>query len=92
MVLSRVITMGEPQQGELEQADWLDGAGSFRDRCELISWARPFHDVFGEWLWERKARLPGMLVIVPTGQSGRRIRQGLADRGGVLAPRVRMPG
>ena len=92
MVSSRLTTMGEPEQGELEQGDLLDGAGSFCDRCELVSWARPFHDVFGEWLWERKARLPGMLVIVPTAQSGRRIRQNLADRGGVLAPRVRMPG
>ena len=85
MVSSILITMAEAEQGELEQGDLLDGAGSFRDRCELVSWARPFHDVFGEWLWERKDRLPGMLVIVPTAQSGRRIRQDLADRGGALA-------
>lgn len=39
-------------------------------------------------LWERKGDLPETLVIVPTAQSGRRLRLGLAEKGGVLAPRV----
>ena len=55
----------------------------------LLDWSRPFSDVLGEWLWERRERLPGMLVIVPTAQSGRRLRQGLAERGG--APLVSAP-
>ena len=58
---------------------------------ELLDWTHPFSDVLGDWLWERQDRLPGMLVIVPTAQSGRRLRQGLAERGGALAPRVQTP-
>jgi ATP-dependent helicase/nuclease subunit B len=42
----------------------------------------------GDWLWERKDRLPGMMIVVPTAQSGRRLRQGLAERGGILGPQV----
>ena len=92
MLSSSLITMSEAERGDLEQGDSQDGGGSPPDRCELVDWTRPFHDVLGEWLWERRDRLPGMLVIVPTAQSGRRIRQDLADRGGALAPKVRMPG
>jgi len=58
---------------------------------QLLDWSRPFSDVLGDWLWERRERLPGMLVIVPTAQSGRRVRQSLAERGGTLAPRVQTP-
>lgn len=58
---------------------------------QLLDWNRPFGDVLGDWLWERRERLPGMLVIVPTAQSGRRLRQDLAERGGALAPRVQTP-
>lgn len=57
-------------------------------RCEFLGWGRPFGGAAVEWLWERRGRLPGMLVVVPTAQSGRRLREGLAERGGVLAPRV----
>ncbi|MCX8237381.1 MAG: PD-(D/E)XK nuclease family protein [Akkermansiaceae bacterium] len=41
-----------------------------------------------EWLLERKEELPGYMVVVPTAQSSRRLRQGLAERGGLLAPKV----
>lgn len=41
-----------------------------------------------DWLLERKDELSGYLVIVPTSQSGRRLRESLAERGAVLAPRV----
>lgn len=41
-----------------------------------------------DWLWDRRKDLPEMLLVVPTAQSGRRIRQGLAERGAVLAPKV----
>ncbi|MED5585030.1 MAG: PD-(D/E)XK nuclease family protein [Verrucomicrobiota bacterium] len=58
---------------------------------QLFDWNRPFSDVLGDWLWERRERLPGMLVIVPTAQSGRRLRQALAERGGVLSPKVQTP-
>jgi ATP-dependent helicase/nuclease subunit B len=45
-----------------------------------------------DWLWERKEELPGYLVMVPTAQSSRRLRQGLAERGGLLAPKVMTTG
>ena len=45
-----------------------------------------------DWLWERKEALPGVLVVVPTAQSGRLLREGLAEKGGALAPRVVTPG
>ena len=41
-----------------------------------------------DWFLERKNELPGFLVVVPTAQSSRRLRQGLAERGGLLAPKV----
>lgn len=41
-----------------------------------------------DWLWARKDELPGMLILVPTAQSGRRLREQLAERGAILAPRV----
>lgn len=53
-----------------------------------LSTERPFLTSLLDWLWERREDLPGMLVLVPTAQSGRRVRQGLAERGAVLAPSV----
>lgn len=41
-----------------------------------------------DWLLERKEELPGFLVVVPTAQSSRRLRQGLAEKGALLAPKV----
>ncbi len=41
-----------------------------------------------DWLLERKSGLPELLVVVPTAQSSRRLRLGLAERGGLLAPKV----
>ena len=84
--------MGKDAFGELAQGDLWDSAFPGHVKFELLDWTRPFNDVFGDWLWERRDRLPGMLVIVPTAQSGRRLRQGLAERGGALAPRVRTSG
>lgn len=49
-------------------------------------------EVVLDWMWQRRDELPGMLVVVPTAQSGRRLREGLAERGGCLAPRVVTPG
>ena len=59
---------------------------------QILEWNRPFSEVLGDWLWKRRERLPEMLVIVPTAQSGRRLREGIAERGGALAPRVQTPG
>ncbi|MGC6425783.1 MAG: PD-(D/E)XK nuclease family protein [Akkermansiaceae bacterium] len=54
----------------------------------FMGWDRPFGAALVDWLWERKEELSGMLIVVPTAQSGRRIREQLAERGAVLAPRV----
>jgi len=58
----------------------------------FLGWEQPFLEVLVDWLWDRRESLPGTLVVVPTAQSGRRLREALAERGGCLAPRVTTPG
>ena len=59
----------------------------------FLGWDRPFLMRAVAWLLERRDDLPGMLVVVPTAQSGRRLREALADTAGaVLSPRVVTPG
>jgi len=59
----------------------------------FLGWDEPFLRPLVSWLLERKHDLAGMLVIVPTSQSGRRLREALAETGGsILAPRVSTPG
>ncbi|MDA7863735.1 hypothetical protein N9A74_03920, partial [Akkermansiaceae bacterium] len=55
---------------------------------EFLSWDRPFGAAAIDWLWERKDQLAEMLIVVPTAQSGRRLREQLAERGALLGPRV----
>ncbi len=50
--------------------------------------SKPYGTAVVDWLLERMEGLPQVLVLVPTAQSGRRLRQGLAERGALLAPRV----
>ena len=50
--------------------------------------SKPYGTAVVDWLLERMEELPQVLVLVPTAQSGRRLRQGLAERGALLAPRV----
>ena len=57
----------------------------------FLGWNRPFLPLAIDWLWERRAELPKMLVVVPTAQAGRRLREALAERGACLAPRVVTP-
>ncbi len=58
--------------------------------AEIISFpsSKPYGTVVIDWLLEKKGGLPGVLIVVPTAQSGRRLRQGLAERGALLAPKV----
>ncbi|NNC87794.1 MAG: hypothetical protein HKN82_04950, partial [Akkermansiaceae bacterium] len=64
-----------------------------------MGWERPFLPVLVEWLLARREELPGTLVVVPTAQAGRRLREAMAEagpsggagRGGVLGPRVVTP-
>ena len=53
---------------------------------EFLGWDRPFLGVLVDWLWARRAELPGMCVVVPTAQSGRALRQALAERAMINAP------
>lgn len=70
----------------------IGGDSGFGDTAAMLpqticlSTDRPFLTSLIDWLWERRGDLPGMLVLLPTAQSGRRVRQGLAERGAVLAP------
>ncbi len=60
---------------------------------EFLGWDRPFlHDLV-EWLAARPARLPQSVVVVPTAQAGRRLREALAESSGaLLSPQVVTPG
>lgn len=62
------------------------------DRRVFLGWERPLLGAVVAWLWDRRDELPGMTVVVPTAQAGRRLREALAERGGCLAPRVITPG
>jgi ATP-dependent helicase/nuclease subunit B len=59
----------------------------------FLGWDRPFLLRVVAWLLERRDELPRWWVVVPTAQSGRRLREALAEAGGaLLAPRVVTPG
>jgi ATP-dependent helicase/nuclease subunit B len=60
-------------------------------RVTCLGWDRPMLDLVVEWLTARKDELPGMVVVMPTAQGGRRLREALAEAGGCLAPRVVRP-
>ena len=60
---------------------------------EFLGWDRPFLRLAVDWLLERRDELPGLLVVVPTAQSGRRLREALAEAAGaLLSPRMATPG
>lgn len=60
---------------------------------EFLGWDQPFLPRAVAWLLARREELPGLLVVTPTAQSGRRLREALAEAGGaVLAPRIATPG
>ena len=59
----------------------------------FLGWDRPFLTRAADWLLERRDALPRLLVVVPTSQGGRRLREALAERAGaLLAPRIVTPG
>jgi ATP-dependent helicase/nuclease subunit B len=60
---------------------------------EFLGWDQPFLAKAVPWLIERRDELPGMRVVVPTAQSGRRLREALAEAAGaLLAPKIVTPG
>ncbi len=59
----------------------------------FLGWDRPFLTRAADWLLERRDTLPGLWVIVPTSQGGRRLREAMADRAGaLLSPKIMTPG
>ncbi|WP_367874716.1 PD-(D/E)XK nuclease family protein [Luteolibacter sp. Populi] len=58
----------------------------------FLGWERPLLPLLSAWLLERREELAGMLVVVPTAQAGRLLRESLAEAAGALiAPRVVTP-
>ena len=59
----------------------------------FLGWDRPFLTRATDWLLEQCDPLPSLLVMVPTTQSGRRLRESLTERmGALLAPAIMTPG
>lgn len=59
----------------------------------FLDWDEPFLGQSVRWLLERQAELPEMCVVVPTAQSGRRLREALAESAGaLLTPKIVTPG
>jgi ATP-dependent helicase/nuclease subunit B len=61
---------------------------------EFLGWDGPFLPRAAEWLLARRDTLPHTLVVVPTSQGGRRLREALAEEAGgaLLAPKIATPG
>lgn len=58
---------------------------------EFLGWKRPLLELAADWLWQRREQLPHLLIVVPTAQSGRLLREALAERGACLAPHIQTP-
>ncbi len=59
----------------------------------FLGWDEPFLKLAVAWLLGQRDELPHLIVIVPTAQSGRRLRESLAEcAGALLAPTVVTPG
>ena len=70
-----------------------DELGLFReDRRVFLGWDRPVLEALAERLLTSPAALAETLVVVPTAESGRALRERLAVGGGCLAPVVVTPG
>lgn len=59
----------------------------------FLGWDRPFLAQAVDWLIERRDELPHLMLVVPTAQGGRRLRESLAEAAGaLLSPKVATPG
>ncbi|MFT3991470.1 MAG: PD-(D/E)XK nuclease family protein [Luteolibacter sp.] len=59
----------------------------------FLGWDEPFLNLAVEWLLARRDELPGMLLLVPTAQSSRSLRENLAEKAtAILTPQVSTPG
>lgn len=61
---------------------------------EFLDWDEPFLTKVVGWLWKQRDELTGILVVVPTAQSGRRLRSALLGKAqaagvdGLLTPKI----
>ena len=60
----------------------------------FLGWDGPFLPRAAEWLLARRDELPRWLLVVPTSQGGRRLREALAEMAGgaLLSPKIATPG
>ncbi len=59
----------------------------------FLGWEHPFLNAATDWLLERRDELPESLVIVPTSQAGRQLRDAMAkSAGALLTPKISTPG
>jgi ATP-dependent helicase/nuclease subunit B len=60
----------------------------------FLGWDGAFLPRAAEWLLARRETLPRTLVVVPTSQAGRRLREALAEQAGgaLLSPKITTPG
>jgi ATP-dependent helicase/nuclease subunit B len=59
----------------------------------FLGWDEPFLGPAVTWLLDHRDELAQMLVVTPTAQSGRRLREAMAESAGaLLAPKVVTPG
>ena len=59
----------------------------------FLGWDRPFLTRAAGWLLDHRDELPRWLVVVPTSQGGRRLREALAEQAGaLLSPKFTTPG
>ncbi|MES2995989.1 MAG: PD-(D/E)XK nuclease family protein [Verrucomicrobiota bacterium] len=60
---------------------------------EFLGWDEPFIHPVTAWLLARRTELPAMILVAPTAQSGRLLRDSLVEKAGaILAPRILTPG
>lgn len=60
---------------------------------KFLGWHAPFLGLAADWLLEDRDALPTTLVIVPTSQAGRRMREAMAETAGaLLSPKFVTPG
>lgn len=60
---------------------------------DFLGWDRPFLTRAADWLLARRDELPRLLVVTPTSQSGRRLREAMAEQAGaLLSPKFMTPG
>lgn len=54
----------------------------------FLGWDKPFISLVVEWLWECRDAFSSTLLVVPTTESGRKVRQALAEKGPCFTPQV----